>query len=140
MMSSDSEATDAPYRSDRNENWLKLKCIQADKFIIVGYEPASVGPGLGALRVATKDMEYAGKVGTGFTGKVSLSLRRELDRFGIAKAPIKALRKKTPDGPSPSSSPRWLTATSLATGCCAMRASRGSHEAGAFQRIVAGHA
>ena len=85
---------DAPYRSERNENWLKLKCIQTDQFLIVGYEPASVGPGLGALRVATRDLKYAGKVGTGFTDKVSLSLRKELDRFGVAKAPIKVPRKR----------------------------------------------
>jgi bifunctional non-homologous end joining protein LigD len=31
---------DAPYRSDRNETWLKLKCIQTDQFIIIGYEPS----------------------------------------------------------------------------------------------------
>jgi bifunctional non-homologous end joining protein LigD len=85
---------DAPYRSDRNENWLKLKCVQTDQFIIVGYEPASVGPGLGALRVATKDLKYAGKVGTGFSDKVSLSLRKHLDQFGVDKAPIKVPRKK----------------------------------------------
>ena len=85
---------DAPYRSERNENWLKLKCIQTDQFLIVGYEPASVGPGLGALRVATRNLKYAGKVGTGFTDKVSLSLRKELDRFGVAKPPIKVPRKR----------------------------------------------
>jgi bifunctional non-homologous end joining protein LigD len=60
----------------------------------VGYEPASVGPGLGALRVVTKDLKYAGKVGTGFTDKVSLSLRKQLDRFAVEKAPIKVPRKK----------------------------------------------
>jgi len=85
---------DAPYRSDRNDNWLKLKCIQTDQFIIIGYEPASSGLGLGALRVATKDLKYAGKVGTGFTDKVSLSLRKRLDQFSVDKAPIKVPNKK----------------------------------------------
>ncbi len=44
--------------------------------------------------MATKDLKYAGKVGTGFSDKVSLSLRKELDRFGVEKAPIKVPRKK----------------------------------------------
>jgi bifunctional non-homologous end joining protein LigD len=85
---------DAPYRSDRNENWLKLKCVQTDQFIIVGYVPASSGRGLGALRLATKDLQYAGKVGTGFSDKVSISLRKQLDLISIPKAPIKIPRKR----------------------------------------------
>ena len=56
----------APYHSDRNENWLKLKCVQTGEYLIIGYIRASSGPGVGALRVATKDLKYAGKVGTGF--------------------------------------------------------------------------
>ena len=84
---------DAPYRSDRNENWLKLKCVQTDHFIIVGYVPASIGRGLGALRLATKDLQYAGKVGTGFSDKVSISLRKQLDLISIPKPPIKIPRK-----------------------------------------------
>jgi bifunctional non-homologous end joining protein LigD len=58
---------DVPYRSERNESWLKLKCIQTEQFIIVGYVPASSGRGIGALRLANKDLTYAGKVGTGFS-------------------------------------------------------------------------
>jgi bifunctional non-homologous end joining protein LigD len=85
---------DAPYRSDRNESWLKLKCIQTAQFIIVGYVPASVGKGVGALRLATKDMKYAGKVGTGFSAKVSMTLKEKLDRISVDKAPIKVPRKR----------------------------------------------
>jgi bifunctional non-homologous end joining protein LigD len=85
---------DAPYKSDRNENWLKLKCIQTDQFIIVGYVPASSGMGVGALRLATKDLKYAGKVGTGFTNKVALQLRKQLDLIAIPQAPIKVPKKR----------------------------------------------
>jgi bifunctional non-homologous end joining protein LigD len=84
----------APYKSERNENWLKLKCVQTDQFIIVGYVPASVGRGVGALRLATKDLKYAGKVGTGFTEKVAVSLRKQLDLIAVPKAPIKVPRKR----------------------------------------------
>jgi bifunctional non-homologous end joining protein LigD len=85
---------DAPYRSSRNENWLKLKCIQTEQFIIVGYVPSGTGHGIGALRLANRDLTYAGKVGTGFTDKVSLALREQLDEMSVPKAPIKMPKKK----------------------------------------------
>jgi bifunctional non-homologous end joining protein LigD len=31
---------DAPHRSGRGGNWLKIKCIQSDTFLIIGYEPS----------------------------------------------------------------------------------------------------
>ncbi|AMN40176.1 non-homologous end-joining DNA ligase [Rhodoplanes sp. Z2-YC6860] len=85
---------DASYRSERNDSWLKLKCVQTDQFFVVGYVPASRGRGVGALRLATKDMKYAGKVGTGFSDKVSLSLQQKLDRISVDTAPIKIARKR----------------------------------------------
>lgn len=85
---------DAPYRSDRNESWLKLKCIQTEQFFIVGYVKASSGKGVGALQLANKDMTYAGKVGTGFSDKVSLSLKAQLDLISIPKSPIVMPKKK----------------------------------------------
>ena len=56
--------------------------------------PASVGPGVGALRLATKDLTYVGKVGTGFSQKSAIALRRQLDLITVPKAPIKMPRKK----------------------------------------------
>jgi bifunctional non-homologous end joining protein LigD len=60
----------------------------------VGYVPASSGRGVGALRLATKDLKYAGKVGTGFSDKVSLALRKQLDSISVPRAPIKVPRKR----------------------------------------------
>ena len=34
-----SKLRDAPYRSGRNETWLKVKCLQRDEFAIVAFEP-----------------------------------------------------------------------------------------------------
>ena len=31
-----SKRADAPYRSERNENWLKIKAVQKGKFPVVG--------------------------------------------------------------------------------------------------------
>ncbi len=85
---------DDPYRSVRTESWLKLKCIQTEEFVIVGYVQSSSGRGVGALRLATKELQYAGEVGTGFSDKVSLALQQQLDRIAVPKAPIKMPRKK----------------------------------------------
>ena len=32
-----SKRADAPYRSERNENWLKIKAVQKGKFLVVGF-------------------------------------------------------------------------------------------------------
>ena len=32
-----SKRADAPYRSERNENWLKVKCVQKGKFPVIGF-------------------------------------------------------------------------------------------------------
>lgn len=85
-----SKRADAPYRSDRNEGWLKIKCVMKDSFPIVGYVPAAVG-GIAALHVARRDgkkLTYMGKVGTGFTQKVSADLRRRLDALPPPKAKL----------------------------------------------------
>jgi len=32
-----SKRADAPYQSERNENWLKIKAVQKGKFPVVGF-------------------------------------------------------------------------------------------------------
>jgi bifunctional non-homologous end joining protein LigD len=32
-----SKRADAPYRSERNENWLKIKTVQKGKFPVIGF-------------------------------------------------------------------------------------------------------
>lgn len=36
---------DRPYRSGRTGDWLKIKCIQSESFMIVGYEQSAVARG-----------------------------------------------------------------------------------------------
>lgn len=60
----------APYVSGRSRAWLKIKCVNAQEFVIGGYtDPLGSRTGFGALLVGYYDGEefrYAGKVGTGF--------------------------------------------------------------------------
>ncbi|MDT3669180.1 MAG: DNA ligase D [Aromatoleum sp.] len=62
---------DARYVSGRGRSWIKLKCRPRQEFVIGGYtEPGGSRKGFGALLVGLYDdageLNYAGKVGTGF--------------------------------------------------------------------------
>ena len=76
-----SKKRNAPYRSDRTESWVKVKCIQKARFPIVGFIP-DVG-GIAALYLGKqegKELLYAGKVGSGFSHKTSVDVRRSSNR------------------------------------------------------------
>ena len=64
---------DRPYRSGRTGDWLKIKCLQSESFMIVGYEQSlTARGGLGSLLLAGRkghDWIYVGSVGTGFNTK-----------------------------------------------------------------------
>src|SRR5580704_6026313 len=63
--------TDAPYVAGRSKNWLKLKCVWEQEFVIGGYtDPVGSRTDFGALLVGyyeDRSLRYAGKVGTGYT-------------------------------------------------------------------------
>ena len=69
-----SKRRDRPYISGRTTEWLKSKTHQRAEFVIGGYtDPAGARTDFGALLVGYHDgdgkLRYAGRVGTGFTGK-----------------------------------------------------------------------
>ncbi|MES2949012.1 MAG: DNA ligase D [Pseudomonadota bacterium] len=64
--------SDAHYVSRRTRDWIKLKCHLRQEFVVGGYtEPQGTRKGVGALLLGVYDdhghLQYAGKVGTGFT-------------------------------------------------------------------------
>lgn len=79
---------DQPYRSGRTGDWLKIKCIQRESFVIVGYEAsASARGGIGSLLLAASQggqLVSIGSVGTGFNGQEAASLRTALDKLRTA--------------------------------------------------------
>jgi bifunctional non-homologous end joining protein LigD len=83
---------DRPYRSGRTGDWLKIKCVQSDSFIIVGYEFSTVARGgIGSLLLAGRnghDFVYVGSVGTGFKEKEAVDLKRMLDTLKMKEPPI----------------------------------------------------
>ena len=82
------------YVSARSPNWVKIKCLGRQEFVIGGFtDPQRSRVGLGALLVgyyddAGKRLIYAGKVGTGFTHEVLLDLRQRLDRLEQRSSPF----------------------------------------------------
>src|SRR4051794_22538027 len=58
---------DRPYRPGRSGDWLKLKCVGREEFIVVGYTPPSGSRiGIGGLHLGYHDrkgsLHYAGGV------------------------------------------------------------------------------
>ena len=88
---------DRPYRSGRTSDWLKIKCVQSESFIIVGYEYSAVARGgIGSLLLAARrghDWVYVGAVGTGFKQKDVAYLRMTLDTLKTT-TPVVPLKGK----------------------------------------------
>jgi bifunctional non-homologous end joining protein LigD len=88
-----SKRADAPYRSGRGKLWLKVKCsTQHDEFVVGGYTPpAGARSGFGALLLGTfrdGQLEYAGRLGTGFSNRQLEQLQAQLQKDEIANSPF----------------------------------------------------
>jgi bifunctional non-homologous end joining protein LigD len=90
-----SKNAQAPYRSDRNEGWLKIKTVQQGKFPVIGFVKDPTG--VAALHLGKregKDLVYMGKVGTGWSRTVSSQIRKQLDTVVSPKSKLTKPIKK----------------------------------------------
>ena len=101
-----SKRIDAPYRHSRTKSWVKVKCVQQQEFIVVGWSESSAkARPFASLLLATKDgddLVYRGKVGTGFDSD-------DLDRLG---SKLERIERKTPPLDVPKADSRkahWVT-------------------------------
>jgi bifunctional non-homologous end joining protein LigD len=79
----------APYRSDRNEGWIKVKTTKRGIFPVIGF--AKDPNGVAALylgRYEGGQLVYMGKVGTGWSRTVSSKIRKQLDTAVSATSPL----------------------------------------------------
>ena len=88
-----SKRSDQPYRSGRGRDWLKVKCVKSQEFVICGYtDPAGSRTGLGALLLGVYDDDgklcYAGRVGTGFTSQTLKDLKSRLSALERQSSPF----------------------------------------------------
>jgi len=84
---------DSPYVSARSSNWIKLKCIKRQEFVIVGYtESKGQNRDIGALLLGVYNdkghLQYAGRVGTGFDYQTASMLKEKLSLLSIEKTPL----------------------------------------------------
>jgi bifunctional non-homologous end joining protein LigD len=88
---------DRPYRSGRSGDWLKIKCVQSESFMIVGYEWSEAARGkLGSLLLAGRRGDSwvsVGSVGAGFSTSDAEYLRKTLDKLKTPK-PVVPLKGK----------------------------------------------
>jgi len=75
----------SPYHSGRGGDWLKLKCVHEQEFVVGGFtELANKSHGVGALLLGyyqDSKLIYCGRTGTGFTQKTHRILRDQLDKL-----------------------------------------------------------
>ena len=73
------------YEPRRSKEWLKVKALNEQELIIVGWNPSThSSKEIGSLHLAVRgddgQLHYAGKVGTGFSAKMREWFRQELEK------------------------------------------------------------
>jgi bifunctional non-homologous end joining protein LigD len=90
-----SKKASAPYKGARTRNWLKVKCIQRQEFVIVGWSESDKRLGFRSLLLAARErgkLTYVGKVGTGFSGKLIEELMERFRPLETDAAPVEVPR------------------------------------------------
>ncbi|MFL6720641.1 MAG: DNA ligase D [Sphingomonas sp.] len=90
-----SKKASAPYRGTRTRCWLKVKCIQRQEFVIVGWSESDKRLGFRSLLLAAKEqgkLTYVGKVGTGFSGKLIEEMMQRMKPLETDKPPVEVPR------------------------------------------------
>lgn len=84
---------DSRYVSRRSPDWIKLKCVKRQEFVIVGYtDSRGQRVGFGSLLLAVHDedgsLRYAGNVGTGFDDRMLRDLKQRMDALATAESAL----------------------------------------------------
>ncbi|MBI1402497.1 MAG: DNA ligase D [Porphyrobacter sp.] len=87
-----SKRIDAPYASRRTRNWVKVKCIRRQEFVVVGWKASSSrARPFASLLLAQHEgdaLVYKGNVGTGFDGETLDDLAAKMKRLERKTPPI----------------------------------------------------
>ena len=87
-----SKRRSSTYSSGRSANWLKIKCIRQQEFVIGGFTPPSKGgAGIGALLLGhyqDRKLIYAGRTGTGFSESARRKMRAMLEAIQQKESPF----------------------------------------------------
>jgi bifunctional non-homologous end joining protein LigD len=90
-----SKRAEGKYVSGRTTDWLKIKCVHEQEFVIGGFTLPSKGHagihGVGALLLGyyrDGKLIYAGRSGTGFTQKTHSVVRGQLEKLRTSETPF----------------------------------------------------
>jgi ATP-dependent DNA ligase len=88
-----SKRADAPYTPGNRGLWLKVKCLNREEFVVVGWtDPEGRRPLLGALLLAYYDPDgrlvYAGRVGSGINQAELTRLWHRLQPLAVSQMPL----------------------------------------------------
>lgn len=81
-----SKDSTSPYLQKRGRNWLKIKCVKRQEFVIGGFtQPSGSREYFGALLIGTynnkHELIYNGHVGTGFSNASLKKIHQALSKF-----------------------------------------------------------
>ena len=79
------------YVGDRTREWLKIKCIQRQEFVIGGWRPSDKKSTFASLLLGTWDdgkLVYRGRVGTGFNATSAADLQAKMDKRARKTSPF----------------------------------------------------
>jgi bifunctional non-homologous end joining protein LigD len=90
-----SKRASGKYLSGRSKDWLKMKCLHEQEFVVGGYTlPTNKIHGVGALLLGyyrDGKLIYAGRTGTGFTQKTHRLVRDKLQELAQQASPFEKL-------------------------------------------------
>lgn len=86
----------ARYYGGRSDLWLKVKCVQRQEFVVIGYRPPEQGrdDNVRALFLATYDdgqLVYRGAVGTGFKDRDRRDVWEVMQLIRSERQPVKGM-------------------------------------------------
>jgi bifunctional non-homologous end joining protein LigD len=86
--------TSSVYERGRSKEWLKIKAINEQEFVVVGWNPSThSSKEIGSLHLAVMGddgaLHYAGKVGTGFSYNQRVWFKSELSKDVVPKTTVK---------------------------------------------------
>lgn len=86
-----SKLAESPYESTRSRNWLKIKCLRRQEFVIAGYTLSDKGIPFSSLILGVYEkgkLIYAGRAGTGFSNQMRVDLKKTIDKLARKTRPI----------------------------------------------------
>lgn len=90
-----SKRVDSRYVGSRIGSWLKIKCIQRQEFVVVGWTPSDKSRSFRSLILGVHEdgtLRYAGKVGTGFDTAEQFRLMEMMKPLEVKAATVPAPR------------------------------------------------